>query len=379
MGFETGAAYFRRIKRRTLLTGLVGLSLVSAGSRSRRPSIDPSAEFKMIASEMLVVGFAGSDPDSPSARSLARQIRAGEVGGVIFVKENVGDLDDLLGMTRLFSSQSPRKVILAIDHEGGAVQRLVEKHGCRHLPSAQEVAARFSVEEARQLYADASGSVARFGFNLNLAPVVDLENPDNPAIGRFGRCFSNDPLKVAAYARAFVEGFAASGILCALKHFPGQGGALRDSHKVLPDLSAEWSASDLYPFKHLIGTGGIPAVMSGFSLYRNLSVEDLPAVLSPAIVTDLLRQKLGFRGVTITDDLDMGAVGFGRERRWVALQALKAGNDLLVIRNREHSDHDLPASFASWMEEAVAGGGLSRQTLDATVRRIKTFRNNLRI
>jgi beta-N-acetylhexosaminidase len=354
----------------------MGLSLVTAGSRSGRPS--PSAEFKTIAGEMLVAGFAGSKPNSRSAQALARQIRAGEVGGVIFVKENVGDLDDLLAMTQLFRSQSPRKIILAIDHEGGAVQRLVEKHGCQRLPSAQEVAEHFSVEEARKLYADASSSVARFGFNLNLAPVVDLENPDNPAIGRFGRCFSKDPLKVAAYARAFVEGFAARGIHCALKHFPGQGGALTDSHKVLPDLSTEWSASDLYPFGHLIGAGGVSAVMSGFSLCRNLSADGLPAVLSPDIVTSLLRQKLEFRGVAITDDLDMGAVGFGKERRWVALQALSAGNDLLIIRNREHPDHDLPGSLASWMEEAVAEGGLSRQALDEAVQRILAFRNSLR-
>lgn len=361
-----------------MLLGVAGASAVLLNADRARLTADPPTEqARAIAGELLILGFSGRNAQSPSARVLAQQIRDGSVGGVVFVKDNIGDKDEVLGLTALFSGAAPRKVIVAIDHEGGAVQRLVEAHGCATLPSAQRVAAEYTVAEAQEIYTEAGRAMAGLGFNLNLAPVVDLENPGNPAIGRYGRAFSDNADTVTAYAGAFIRGFGAGGVCCSLKHFPGQGGAQSDSHEWAPDISAVWSEADLAPFRHLISEGGVDAVMSGYSVLRTVASNGRPAALSREIVTGLLHDQLGFDGVAMTDDLDMGAVGYGFARRSAIVQALQAGNDTLIVRNRANYDPALPASIASWMTEAIADGTLSIGALNKSAERVRKLRNKL--
>jgi beta-N-acetylhexosaminidase len=366
------------MNRRNILLGIAGASAALVGAdKARLAATAPTDQTRAITGELLIAGFSGSNAQSPSAQALADQIRSGAVGGVVFVKDNVGDRDDVLGLVRLFSAGAPRRVIVAIDHEGGAVQRLIEAHGCARLPSARQVAVDHTVAEAQAVYAEAGRAVARLGFNLNLAPVVDLENAGNPAIGHYGRAFSGDADTVAAYAGAFVRGFEVSGVCCVLKHFPGQGGAQSDSHEWAPDISAVWSEADLAPFRRLISAGGVDVVMSGYSVLRTVASDGRPAALSREIVTGLLHDQLGFDGVAMTDDLDMGAVGYGFARRSAIVQALQAGNDALIVRNRTNYDPALPASIASWMSEALADGTLSMDALSKSAKRVQELRNKL--
>jgi Glycosyl hydrolase family 3 N terminal domain/DUF218 domain len=171
-----------------------------------------------------------------------------------------------------------------------------------------------------------------------LHPSSTSRTPGNPAIGHYGRAFSGDADTVTAYASAFVRGFEASGVCCVLKHFPGQGGAQSDSHEWAPDFSAVWSPTDLLPFRRLVREDGVAAVMSGYSLLKTVASDNRPAALSREIVTGLLRSQLEFDGVAVTDDLDMGAVGYGFARRSAIMQALEAGNDGLMGRNRKNYD-----------------------------------------
>ncbi len=364
--------------RRNFLLSVAGVSAALVGAdNARLTAAAPTQEARAIAGELLILGFSGSNAQSPAAQALAKQIHDGAVGGVVFVKDNIGDKDEVLGLTSLFSGGSSRKVILAIDHEGGAVQRLIEAHGCARLPSALQVAAEYSVAEAEEIYTEAGRAMAGLGFNLNLAPVVDLENPGNPAIGRYGRAFSDNAETVTAYAGAFIRGFGASGVCCALKHFPGQGGAQSDSHEWAPDITAVWSQADLLPFRRLIREEGAAAVMSGYSLLKTIAPDNRPAALSPEIVTGLLRNDLDFDGVAMTDDLDMGAVGYGFARRSAIMQALGAGNDALMVRNRKNYDPALPETIASWISEALADGTLSVDALNKSATRVRTLRNKL--
>jgi beta-N-acetylhexosaminidase len=360
--------------RRNFLLGVAGASAALVGAdKARLTATAPTDQMRAITAN-CIAGFSGSNAQSPSAQALADQIRSGAVGGVVFVKDNVGDRDDVQGLVRLFSAGGPRKVIVAIDHEGGAVQRLIEAHGCAKLPSARQVAADHTIAEAQALYEEAGRAVARLGFNLNLAPVVDLENAGNPAIGHYGRAFGGDADTVTTYAGAFVRGFEASGVCCVLKHFPGQGGAQSDSHEWAPDISAVWSEADLAPFRRLISERGVDAVMSGYSVLRT---DGRPAALSREIVTGLLHDRLGFDGVAMTDDLDMGAVGYGFARRAAIVQALQAGNDALMVRNRKNYDSALPASIASWISEALADRTLSIDALTKSAERVRKLRNKL--
>jgi len=369
---------FWGMDRRKFLLGAAAAPAALAGADTARiAAVPPTEHARAVASELLIAGFSGSDARSPSAQALAAQIRDGSVGGVVFVKDNIGDRDDVLGLTSLFSVAAPRKTIIAIDHEGGAVQRLVEAHGCDVLPSARRVAQQLTIAEAQALYSEAGSAIARLGFNLNLAPVVDLENANNPAIGQYGRSFSADPEIVTAFAGAFIRGFEAAGVCCVLKHFPGQGGAKGDSHEVAPDISSAWSQADLLPFRRLVDDGGAAAVMSGYSVLRTVAPAGRPAALSREIVAGLLRSELAFDGVAMTDDLDMGAVGFGFARRSAVLDALAAGNDALMVRNRRNYDSTLPVTVASWISEGLDYGTLTIDSLNKSVDRIRRLRNKL--
>lgn len=364
------------MRRRVFLTGMAGAAAIIGGTGAlRRPSVSIDREMQDNVGQILICGFTGSDVTSESAQLLAKQIREGRAGGVIFVKDNIGSKTDVLSLTKLFADNAPQKPILAIDHEGGAVQRLVAAHGCAPLPPAKSVAQSYSLDQARKLYEDAGHALARLGFNLNLAPVVDLDDPQNFAVGHFGRAFSADPETVIDYARAFMAGFAAAGIPCSLKHFPGQGGARYDTHQALPNNApSEWSDHDLSPFRELIREKGAAMIMSGHALH-----ESEPAVLSRSVVTDMLRGTLGFDGVALTDDLDMGAAGYGFDRRIIVRKALRAGNDLFIVRNRRNYDPDLPASFATWIAESLADGDVSASGLRRSAERVRNFREMISI
>jgi beta-N-acetylhexosaminidase len=365
------------LQRRKFLAGIgalaVGIAPELAGSARAG---DEAGSF---AGDVLISGFSGTNAESPSAQALAQQISQGRAAGVLFVKDNIGTRNDVLALTELFSRNSSKKIFLAIDHEGGAVQRLGPIHGCDLLPPARQVARDISLGRARELYRKAGEAMARLGFNFNLAPVVDLHDPANPEVGHFDRAFSNDPGRVLDYARAFIEAFEESGVHCAIKHFPGQGSARGDSHFELAETSTSSSNEDLVPFVRLIGEGRVAAVMSGHVAQKVQDGSHDPAVLSHLLVTTVLREQLQFKGVALTDDLDMGAAGFGWARRTTALKAIRAGNDLLVIRNRRNYDPALPDSLDSWIREDLDQGGLSVVALNRSIERISDLRKRIRV
>ena len=239
------------------------------------------------------------------------------------------------------------------------------------------VATTLSPARAQVLYAEAGAQFAAMGFNMNLAPVVDLHDPANPAIGRYDRAFSADPDQVAAYAGAFIRGFASVGIACALKHFPGHGRSREDSHQAMPDITQTWSDQELEPYRQLIASGQAPAIMGGHLRLGTFDRDPVPTTLSPAVTTGLLRGRLKFAGVAMTDDLDMTGVSTGFERREAVIRAIGAGNDLLMIRNEVHFDPGLPASVSLWIGASIAEGRLRRGAVTDAAKRVRVLRRTL--
>lgn len=232
------------ISRRGLIIGSLALSGVGGATAPAKASFSSSYSLGSDVSEMLMLGFTGSTIESSSAKILSEHIAAGRVGAVVFVKENIGSRGDVLRLVRLFSPHSPSIPLLAIDHEGGFVQRLGEGQGFTPVPSARSVATGISAKQARTLYTQAAAELAAIGFNLNLGPVVDLHDPANPSVGHYERAFDGDPDIVAEYAGAFIDGFASAGIHCALKHFPGEGRSRVDSHFSISDITPTWSEEE---------------------------------------------------------------------------------------------------------------------------------------
>jgi beta-N-acetylhexosaminidase len=358
------------VTRRTVVGGLALAGAATAATRAWAAAGEPSLADDV--GEMLMLGFTGDTAGSTSAKVVARHLASRRVGSVVFRKMNVRGREEVTDLVR-FLSPAGATPLIAIDHEGGFVQRLVGD-GYTRLPPALEVAKTRTPDEARDLYIQAAAELALTGFNVNLAPVVDLQDADNPAIGHFGRAFDANPAKVADYAGAFIDAFAAAGVHCALKHFPGEGHAHDDSHEALPDITATWSEKELEPYVKLIATGQARIIMNGNVRLTSLEPTEVPTTLSAAVTTGLLRNKLGFKGVIMTDDLDMASVREIAGRRDAVIRAIAAGNDLLMVCNTDDVDPELPQHVVDWVGDAIVKGVFTRARVAEAAARVRNLK-----
>ncbi len=308
---------------------------------------------------LVVVGVDPGGPDDAAAA-----VEEHHVGGV-FVG---GDDTDLLtgGTLEALRAASPTGLFVAVDEEGGRVQRIEGLDG--DVPSARDQAADTSPEEVTELARRRARVMADHGVTVDLAPVVDVsDQPDDTVIG--DRSWSDEPAAVVAYAGAYAEGLLAEGIVPVLKHFPGHGQASGDSHDgavTTPPLDA-LRARDLVPYEGLLPRlGDRAAVMLGHLDVPGLTEPGTPSSLSPATVR-LLREDYGFTGVVVTDDLaGMGAVTARLGVAEAAVAALAAGVDVVLL-----NDADL-AALLDRLEQAVADGSLDAASVDASV--VRTLR-----
>lgn len=224
-----------------------------------------------------------------------------------------------------------------------------------------------------------AADLAELGFNLNLAPVADLDlNPANPVIGRLGRSFGKDPEQVARYAGAFVDGHREHGVLTALKHWPGHGSSRGDPHFTLADASGGWDAKESQPFAMLLKAVKVDMIMTGHLHHQVWAEGDgRPASLSPTAVQHDLRKTLGFGGVVITDDIQMSSAVGNRSLADAIVLALDAGNDIVLIANMLSPRPVAATEAVEAIEQAVARGRLDRRALEASYRRVVALKERL--
>ena len=325
--------------------------------------------------EMLMLGFSGASADASGAQELAAHVAAGRVGGVCFLGHNARSQAGVESLTALFGNAGTRnRVLVAIDQEGGAVQRLGTKLGYPAVPAAQAVAARNDAGGAEAIYRRMAADLRKAGFNLNLAPVVDLGfEPKNPIVARYGRAFGEDGSAVAKYAAAFLKGHHAAGVLTALKHFPGHGSTLTDSHARPVDLTGTWREDEIEPYRKLSEAGLIDIVMSGHLTHAKLTGGE-PATLSRKAVETWLRGSIGYKGVVMTDDLDMAAIRSSFSLKEAVIKAVAAGNDLILLSNSATPDASLPVAVIGWVKEAIATGQISAGRIEEAGARLATLK-----
>jgi len=363
----------RHVKRRDFLQ-LTAAGVLSAPAILTASRVN-AAEVSKMAGQLLVPGFPGSTPDAKSTRALAAHIKAGRAGGALFLRHNVKSGSGAKATAASFIKAS-RLSLLAIDQEGGKVQRLGKKHGFTPIPTARWMANNKSVDEARAIYAVAGRELRAAGFNLNMAPSVDIHDPKNPVIGKYDRGFSTDVERISAYATAFIQGFGSAGVACSLKHFPGHGSSRSDSHDGFVDISKTWSSDELVPFQKLASVA--PLIMSGHLFHPEFSNGKSPVTFSQKALTNKLRRGLGYNGVILTDDLDMGAIRKSFQLREAIILAIAAGNDLLLLSNSLTYDEDLPANATRWITEAVKQGRISTAQLSASFNRVMRLKNSVK-
>jgi beta-N-acetylhexosaminidase len=363
----TGPDRRRFIKLMLASTAASSVLAVQARAETAAMSLDERV------GQMLLLGFIGSGPDTGGADNIAGHLEHRRIGGVLFLRHNVRSREGAEGSARRFSAID-RNAWMAIDQEGGLVQRLSRDLGYTHIPRAMQVAEGRDVDGARDLYRLSAAEFRAAGFNMNLAPVADLHDPDNAVIGRHGRSYGEDGETVAAYAGAFIEAYQQAGAVCAIKHFPGHGRSRGDSHHGFVDISETWDDSELDPFRRLIDGGQANLLMGGHLTHRGLDESGQPVTFSRPVLDGLLRQQMGFMGAIMTDDLDMAAIRENFEQREAVLRSIEAGNDIIMMSNSAAPDAELPQRITGWVREAIAEGRFDETRIDRSVARLMVLK-----
>ncbi len=362
---------------------LIGAVACAAVAAPKRPP--PTLRI----ADLLLVGFRGTEVEgNEEVRRLVCHVK---VGGVILFERDVasGQPRNLVSpeqIARLTSDLQTlarqcarRRLFIATDAEGGQVMRLSTRLGYPPSLSARELGLSGDVAtteaEARRI----AVTLREAGVNWNLAPVVDVAvNPQNPAVVALGRTFSADPQQVVAHARAFIQGMHAEGVLTSLKHFPGHGSSLRDSHSGFTDVTetADLDA-ELLPYKLLIKEGLADSVMTAHVFNKGLDPWD-PATLSRYTVARILRGRFDYKGVIVSDDLLMGAIvkHYGLEE--AAAKALNAGVDVLLISgNAPKAEVYAAERVVLAINRAIGMGLLSRKRVLEAIAHVDALRARL--
>ncbi len=347
------------------------------------------------AGQLVMMGVAGTSADAPAVREALAQVRAGQLGGVILYRYNITGPEQVRALNAAFAQANPLPypVLVALDQEGGLVQRLRASNGFFDTPSHEDVAATQTLDEASATWLKMANMVAAAGFNFNFAPVVDLrsdpQSPSDaavsPVIGQLERAFSSDPAVVVRYASRFVQAHRQAGVMTALKHWPGHGLALGDTHLGLVDVTETAKPVEQFPFQSLINAGMADAVMTAHLVNRAVDPQ-WPVTLSDHFIGPMLRGQGRFDGVVVTDDLHMGAIQLEHSPREVVVRALRAGNDLLVYSNNPAAAttvpgfaprYDLGQYVGQLVRDAVTRGELSEALIDAAWQRVRLLRQRL--
>jgi beta-N-acetylhexosaminidase len=367
--------------RRAALLAL--LLLVIAGCRSGADAArhDRAARVEPRLGELLLVGFHGTSiDDNPDVERLLCHVR---VGGIILFARNIVDAEQLARLTRALTERARectgRRLLIAVDAEGGRVMRLGPGAGYTATLSHQDLGDANDLAQT-ELEARRIGTMLReAGINWNLAPVVDVGyNPANPVIVGVGRSFGADPSRVAAQARAFIAGMRAAGLLTALKHFPGHGSSVADSHLGFVDVTDTASPGvELAPYRTLLAEDAVDSVMTAHVFNRRLD-RRYPATLSRSTITELLRHDVGWRGVVVSDDMRMGAIEQHYGLKDATVRAVRAGVDVVLIADdrlpdgRPASDQALDA-----LRKAVRRGKIRAERVAEALARIDRLRARL--
>ncbi len=320
------------------------------------------------AGELLIVGFEGKE----APPELLSRIGAGRVGGVILFARNLGTPDEIAALTAALQAATPADappLIVSVDQEGGRVQRV--KAPLTVWPAMARVAA-----VGDPAYTEAVGraiglEVAALGFNVDYAPVLDVHtNADNPIIG--DRAFGTEPQAAAGQALAFWRGLESAGVRGCGKHYPGHGDTATDSHLTLPKVDAKEQRLreiELAPFV-AAANARVPMFMTAHVVYPAVDVE--PATLSHRWLTEILRDQLGYRGVVVSDDLDMKAVHERWSTREVVARSLAAGADCFLACR----DPGVQAEAEAVLDENMARGEDGGRAA-ASIERVRGFRATL--
>ncbi|CEK11094.1 glycoside hydrolase family 3 protein [Legionella hackeliae] len=337
--------------------------------------------------QMLIMGFSGTTGEkSPIKQWLSDN----SLGGVLLFDydlitqqqgKNLTDRPQIQSLIQQLHrannslGEKTPPLFIAIDYEGGAVDRLKYIDGCMTTVSPADLA-NFSQKELHSEMHRMAETIQSLGFNLNFAPVVDLDlNQEKGIIGKLKRSFSANPEQVAKVATQFVEIFAQHKITCCYKHFPGHGSATGDTHEGFVDVTSTFQLRELEPYKIIFNGSNRPAmVMTAHVINRQLDADGLPATLSKSILTGLLRQELSFDGVIISDDLQMHAIAKHYSMEEALCLTINAGADMVIFANQ--LAEITPYEVIEQIEKLVQANKISEERIAEAYHRIMRLKQD---
>ena len=343
----------------------------------------PTDSLDLKIGQLLMVGFRGVAVCDTSP--IVQDIRLGRIGGVILFDydvlqkksgRNIQSLSQVQSLCAALQSYSQTPLLIAIDEEGGKVNRLKPKYGFRQTVSAAYLGRLNSLDSTRLYATHTATLLSNLGINLNFAPVCDVNvNPHNPVIAKLERSFSSNPDSVAMHATAVVEAHRAKHILTALKHFPGHGSSTSDSHLGFVDVSSSWTRVELAPFQTLISQGNADIVMTAHIF--NAAWDTLPATLSKKVIQGMLREELKFDGVVCSDDMQMKAIAAHYGLEDALKLALNAGVDLLIFGNNLDYDEGIAEKACALIKGLIGRGEIKQERVEEAYRRVKQLKSRL--
>ncbi|ALV64793.1 glycoside hydrolase family 3 N-terminal domain-containing protein [Campylobacter fetus] len=332
-------------------------------------------ELKTMIGQMVMVGFSHSSANDSWTDQLVLDASLGRIGGVMLLARNISTKDELTKLTKkLSSSKAKQKLLIAIDEEGGKISRFINKDGFKHFPSAYEVGSKMNLNEASTVYKDMADQLKSLGINMNFAPVVDVYNPNSSIIGQKDRAFSKNPDEVIAYSSEFIKAFDKANVKTVLKHFPGHGNAIKDTHKEKTVVD-NYDFDELKPYFELIKRDQANFIMAAHVYIPKLDDKN-PAVLSKHIVSDILKNRFKFKGAVMSDDLLMKGLGdLSIEQK--VIKAINAGVDIILVSEYFLNNSNSIKIINDAILNAVNSGQISKDRIKDAYTRILRSKEGL--
>ena len=329
--------------------------------------------------QMMTLGFRGTEISEDSF--ITKIIRDIKLGGVILYRRNISGPGQIKKLNSDLQRYSSMPLFIVGDIEGGKVNRLKPRYGFSDFRSPKELGKIKNYELTREEALRMSQQLKDLGFNMNFAPVIDVDiNPKNPIIGALERSFSPNYQEVVLHAQAFIEAHHQNNIITVAKHFPGHGSSKKDSHIGMTDVTDTYKQEELIPYKALQQKGLLDAVMTAHIVNRKVD-KHYPATLSSNFLQGILRDQIGFQSVIISDDIEMGAITKYYSFKDALIMAINAGCDIILISNNRLSefDEELPYKVRDIIYQAVKDGKISEQRIIESSNRIYELKKRFKI
>ena len=328
-----------------------------------------AADLNEMIGQMIIVGFVGDNVKSKGFKEVLKQVENNEISGVIFFEDNIKNKEEFLKMTSaLKNSKAKYPPFIAIDMEGGYVQRMNKNNGFKNFKSAKQIS-KLTEDEAYKEYFEMAKMLKEADINLNFAPCVDLAVNKESIIEQKERSYSNDPKVVVKYAKQFIKAHEKNSIITSIKHFPGHGSPTGDTHLGFVDATKTYSDNELYPYLYLADVSPLQTVMISHVYNKNID-KKYPASLSYQTIEKFLRVQTNFDGVIITDDLDMGAIRKNYDLYEIVSLSINAGENILLFSNRFEHDKKLVDKINLAIKRGLVDGYILSDNLVNSYERI---------